>query len=115
MHSIKKYAITLAATLFFAAVVAQASERDATKTGAACGLVVVTTPPDSMTLDAAIQRIACQAATKRLLIVGEIHGTQETPAFVAALVKATSKNRPVRIGLEWPAWMLDYVSTYLAS
>jgi hypothetical protein len=115
MHSIKKYVMTLATTLFFATGVAQASERYATKTGAACGLVVVTTPPDSMTFDAAIQRIACQAVKRRLLIVGEIHGTQETPAFVAALVQAASKNRPVRIGLEWPAWMHDYVTAYLAS
>jgi hypothetical protein len=115
MQSIKKCGITLIAMLLFATSMVQASGRDVTETGVACSSVAAATPFGSTTLDGSVQRVACQVARRRLLIIGEIHGTQETPAFVAALVRATSKNRPVRVGLEWPAWMNDYVVTYFAS
>jgi hypothetical protein len=85
------------------------------KAGSAISNTVCDRVSGSMTMSAAVQHIECRSADRRLLVVGEIHGTNETPALVAELVKAASKDRPVRVGLEWPAWMQGYVETYLAS
>lgn len=45
--------------------------------------------------------IVCDMAHRRLLVIGEIHGTKQTPAFVAQLVRDASRNRPVRLGIEF--------------
>jgi hypothetical protein len=115
MRSIQHWQKTLSVALLLAIGVTQAKDGDAAASNATCGQAAASMPSGSMMLNAAVQHIACQSVNRRLLIVGELHGTNETPALVAALVKATSKDRPIRVGVEWPAWMQDYVATYLAS
>lgn len=80
-----------------------------------CGSKSVQGGAQAMDLNSAIEQVVCQTAGKRLVVIGENHGSKEIPAFVAALVKATGASRPIRVGLEWPAWMHDYVAAYLAS
>lgn len=49
------------------------------------------------------------------IIVGEIHGTNETPRAVADLVCLASKAGPVRLGLEFSPDEQDALDTYLTS
>jgi hypothetical protein len=89
--------------------------RAASSQNVVCGTEATSRSSTSMGLSAAIQYVACQSMDKRLVIIGESHGSNENPALVSALVDAVSKDRPVRVGLEWPAWMQDYVAAYLSS
>lgn len=67
------------------------------------------------TLSQAAPAIVCQATRHRLLIVGDEHGSNEIPDFVAQLVKAASANRPVRLGLEIEGFEQQRIQAYLAS
>lgn len=55
------------------------------------------------------------SADRPLLIVGELHGSKETPALVAQLVRQAAKSRPVRLGLEMPGEMDAALHAYLRS
>jgi hypothetical protein len=55
------------------------------------------------------------AVHHRLMIVGEVHGTNETPALVASLVCHTAASHPVRLGLEMPDEMEGALRDYLRS
>jgi hypothetical protein len=101
--------------LFLAAGLTSAQARAASTPSVVCGTQATSRPFGSMELDAAVQHLVCQSMDKRLVIIGEMHGSNENPALVSALVQAASRDRPVRVGLEWPAWMQDYVATYLSS
>jgi hypothetical protein len=63
----------------------------------------------------AIQQIECKWVARRLLIMGEIHGTTEIPALLAGLVVAQSANRPIRIDIEWPVAQQAAVDRYIQS
>lgn len=66
----------------------------------------ICTPPSAShiaSLAAAADVIECNASSHRLLIVGEMHGTKETPELVGLLVQKAAASRPVRLGLEMPS------------
>jgi hypothetical protein len=64
----------------------------------------------------AIRAIVCASASRRVVIVGEIHGSNEVPALVGALVKSVAAtSRPVRLGLEMQASEQGALETYLHS
>lgn len=50
-----------------------------------------------------------------LLIVGELHGSDQAPALAAALVERLAQQAPVRLGLEIYAQEQARIDTYLAS
>ncbi|HEY0198341.1 MAG TPA: hypothetical protein VGC19_07350 [Rhodanobacter sp.] len=50
----------------------------------------------------AAKNIMCSMRDRRLLIVGEVHGGDETPELVTDIVRDASVARPVRLGLEIP-------------
>lgn len=66
-------------------------------------------------LTQATQAIVCDAADRRLLIVGDYHGSNEIPDFVAQLVSDASAQRPVRLGLEMETFEQKPIQTYMAS
>lgn len=70
---------------------------------------------NSLTKKAQVEAIACAATRGRLLIVGETHGSNETPALVAALLAHIAQGRPVRLGLEITVGMRAPLQTYLHS
>jgi hypothetical protein len=61
------------------------------------------------------QVVMCACASRGLLIVGEIHGSNETPTLVSALLKKTLVTRPVRLGLEIPVTEQASIENYLRS
>lgn len=63
----------------------------------------------------AIRQIECQWVSRRLLIVGEVHGTKEIPALLTDLVVAQAASSPIRIGFEWPVAQQAAVNRYLQS
>lgn len=70
---------------------------------------------DAVPRAVAIQQIECQWASRRLLIMGELHGTKEIPALLTDLVVAQAASRPIRIGFEWPVAQQAAVNRYLQS
>lgn len=54
-------------------------------------------------------------AVRRLVIVGEEHGSNEVPALVGAMVRQAVMERPVRLGLEVPSAMQAALDGYLRS
>lgn len=71
--------------------------------------------PDAVPRANAIKQVECQWGSRRLLIVGELHGTKEIPALLTDLVVAQSANRPIQLGLEWPLAQQAAVNRYLQS
>lgn len=61
------------------------------------------------------QVVICACVSRRLLIVGEIHGSNETLALVFALAKKALVTRSVRLGLEIPVTEQASIETYLRS
>lgn len=61
------------------------------------------------------KRLVEAAASRQLLVVGELHGTKEAPGLVAMLARQAAATRPVRLGLEMPSEMADALRTYLHS
>lgn len=55
------------------------------------------------------------AARGSSILLGEVHGTRELPAFVARLVSQLAVDRPVILGLEIVPADLPSLATYLAS
>ncbi len=52
----------------------------------------------------------------RVVLVGELHGTQESPAFVGAVAcHALAASRTVTIALEWPVQEAERVDAFLDS
>lgn len=67
-------------------------------------------------LSTQIQAVACVWAQRRLLIVGELHGTKETPGLVVELVRnAVAHHRAVRLGLEIPVQGQAALQSYIRS
>lgn len=63
----------------------------------------------------AIKQVECQWVSRRLLIVGELHGTKEIPALLTDLVVAQAATRPIQLGFEWPVAQQAAVNRYLQS
>lgn len=63
----------------------------------------------------AAEAIVCTVTDRSLLVVGEIHGSNETPDLLASLVKDALANRPVRLGLEMQRSGQAALDTYLRS
>lgn len=62
-----------------------------------------------------VERIRSGAGGERLILLGETHGTRETPDLVGALVAAYAAEGPVLLGLEIPCSEHAAISRYLAS
>lgn len=63
----------------------------------------------------AMQALACQLQSHRLLLLGELHGTVESPALLADLLRDQPSKRPIRLGLEWPVELQSKVDAYFRS
>lgn len=63
----------------------------------------------------ALRALACEAQSHRLVLLGELHGTAESPALLADLLRAQPATRPIRLGLEWPVALQDKVDAYFRS
>lgn len=68
-----------------------------------------------MSLTQAARAIACDVDGRRLLIVGDYHGSNEIPGLVAQLLSDASARRPVRLGLEMESFEQKPIQAYLAS
>lgn len=67
-------------------------------------------------LSAQLDAVACIWGQRRLLIVGELHGSNESPGLVATLVRdATARHHAVRVGLEMPATEQTALQNYIRS
>ena len=63
----------------------------------------------------AAERVQAEAGTHRLILLGEMHGTRETPRMVAALAARYAQEGPVLVGLELPETLAPAISSYLDS
>ncbi|HXS04205.1 MAG TPA: hypothetical protein VN731_07000 [Rhodanobacter sp.] len=91
------------------------------------GAVAIASPPKAAmsctasrfdkaaSLTQAARAIVCDAANRRLLIVGDYHGSNEIPDFVAQLVSDASAQRPVKLGLEMETFEKKPIQAYMAS
>lgn len=50
-----------------------------------------------------------------MLIVGDYHGSNEIPGFVAQLMSDAAAKRPVRLGLEMESFEQKPIQVYMAS
>lgn len=95
---------------------------------AVCGLLATTdaragetagtmqsTPTPSIPGPEVIRQLQDAWGRHRILLVGETHGTMETPAVVSALVESTATRAPVVVGLEIPIEECAAIGAYLAS
>jgi hypothetical protein len=66
-------------------------------------------------LSQAAKAVVCAVTDRRLLIVGEIHGSNEAPDLVASLVRDALPTRTVRLGLEMQRSEQAPLDAYLQS
>lgn len=64
---------------------------------------------------AAAERIAAEAGAHRIVVIGEMHGTREAPAVMAALARHYARQGPVLVALEVWRTEHDLLSAYLRS
>jgi hypothetical protein len=64
---------------------------------------------------AAVALVRAEAGAHRLILLGEKHGTRETPDFVEAVVAAYTQHGPVLLGLEIPRTEHRALRGYLQS
>jgi hypothetical protein len=69
----------------------------------------------SSSLPQAEHSISCDVRNRKLLMIGDYHGSNEIPDFVGNLVKQTSAGRPVRLGLELDAFEQKTIDAYVHS
>ncbi len=82
----------------------------------ACVLVLGLTLASSVLAEDAASRIIQSAGHHRLLVIGEIHGTRETPKLVEALLGMYAAERaPVYLALELPTSEDAALQSYLDS
>lgn len=72
--------------------------------------VLATTPCSAPTGTEALWR-----PEARFVVVGEMHGTTETPAAFAAMVCAAAEQGPVTVALELPQAMQPQLDAFLAA
>lgn len=64
----------------------------------------------------AVAQVRQHAGTHRLLVLGEFHGTRETPRFVQALMEAYAvEGKPLQLALELPTSENERLAAYLQS
>ena len=63
----------------------------------------------------ASREILSGAGDSRLIVIGEMHGTRETPALVAELATRYSQQGPLLLGIEIPRGEHDSLRDYLSS
>lgn len=82
-----------------------------------CGLLVLLTACDPVR--PSVGRFTCDAPIEgpdsRLLLVGEVHGTRESPELVGRLACSSASKGPTSIGLEIPASEQDSIDAFLKS
>ena len=66
-------------------------------------------------VDSAAQAVIRDAGDNRLVMIGELHGTSEVPALVAALARHYVHSGPVLVALEVHAAEHPRIRAYLAS
>lgn len=66
-------------------------------------------------IDDAVRSVQAHAGPRRLVLLGESHGTREIPDFVHALVASDSARRPVVLALEIPHPEQRSLDAYLRS
>lgn len=66
-------------------------------------------------LSQAAQAITCDNLDRRLIIVGDYHGSNEIPGFVERLIETASTHRPVRLGLEIEAFEQKPIQVFMES
>lgn len=66
-------------------------------------------------MDAAADGILGSYDRESILIIGELHGTEEAPALVATLVQRLAKEGVVTVGLEVPRQEQDRIDEFLRS
>lgn len=59
--------------------------------------------------------LACALDGRKLLIVGDYHGSNEIPDFVGQLLKKLTEHRPVKLGLEIEPFEAGPIRTYVQS
>lgn len=77
--------------------------------GAACSAA----PPSAY--EPVADQLASTYSPGSLLVIGELHGTEETPAFVLALVRRLAQVQNVALALEIPLQEQARIDTFLAS
>ena len=70
-------------------------------------------PPDVYQETAA--QIRTHAGDHRLLVLGELHGTRETPLLVQALLQGYDRHTPLQLALELPTTENAALAAYMAS
>ena len=80
-----------------------------------CAQVGAQTQIDDQQVVDAIQLIRSEAASHRLILLGEMHGTQQIPKFVGKLVSTYTDDGPVLLGLEVHHSEQTALGRYLAS
>ena len=68
-----------------------------------------------MSLTQAARAIARDVEGRQLLILGDYHGSNEIPGFVAQLMGDAAAKRPVRLGLEMESFEQKPIQVYMAS
>ena len=84
----------------------------------ACFAVCHATPAetiDNQGISSALKLILSEAGDRRLILLGELHGTRQVPALVARLISAYSVQGPVLLGLEIDGSESAAMRRYLAS
>lgn len=71
--------------------------------------------PGDTTIGAATQAIIEHAGTRRLILLGESHGTREIPDLVHALAAEYARREPVVVALEMPHGEQASLDAYLRS
>lgn len=70
-------------------------------------------PPD--VYQEAAAQIRTHAGDHRLLVLGELHGTRETPLLVQALLQEYDRSTPLQLALELPTTENAALAAYMAS
>lgn len=94
----------VAVTMLLAVCAAYASDRQVPCSFAVGGVVT-----------AQVASCVLRDADTRLIIVGTLHGTVESPALVRDIVAMAAAHRPVRVGLEMPVTAEPVVRAYIDS
>jgi hypothetical protein len=70
---------------------------------------------DGDVIEAAAEAIAQRWPDARVLVLGELHGTQEAPALAAALARRLAGDGPLLLGVEIPQAEQDRLDAWLVS
>jgi len=66
-------------------------------------------------LDDAADQVLSRYDGESILLIGELHGSRETPALASAIVRRLASETPVTVGLEIPSQERSRIDRFLAS